>query len=192
MEILRTRAAKAVRFIAAAAVMAAMAMTLAACDNSEQVIREGLNKELSAINDTSSDVYRELRTSALELEQFGVNADDFLDSWLTGYSYKIGDIKIDGGSATVDAEITIKKLGPVIDEFIAELETLTSGPDSQSLTQSQIMEMSGSLLADTMNNASTETTILKLECVRNGNTWEPSPTVDTEFVNAIIGESQYM
>jgi hypothetical protein len=185
--------AKAAKLALLAAVMVAMVVTFTACgDNSEQVIKQGIEKELAEIKDPNSATIQDLSSEMGDFEELGISPDDFIKSWLTGYDYKIGAVKVDGKTATVDVDITIKQLGPVIDIFMEEVDKLIADPATGDLTEEQLTEQLGKVFTEAIDDAVPTTTSIQLGCVLNGNTWEPAANVESTLTQALIGESENM
>lgn len=86
---------------------------LSACGgNAEQVIRDGIDSELSAFkNPTKENLSKyvdEDSSSISQIKSLGVDPYEFLGHVFDKFDYEIGDIKVDGDTAT--AVVTVKNV----------------------------------------------------------------------------------
>ncbi len=107
---------KMVAMVMIAAICAFVPLCISGCGpNDEQLIKESITKELDTLKAPTKESLQELMGSEIEsnsayqqISSYGVDYYDFMAHMLEHYDYKIGDINIDGDSAT--AEVTISNV----------------------------------------------------------------------------------
>ena len=121
---------------AVAAALLALAIALVGCSSGpsdEEVIRQGVSEELAAIKAGDDELISSVEEGAGEdLKTLGIDARDFMSAYLDGFDYSVGDVKVDGDSATVHLSITCRSMGEATEAFmgaygdaLADAEDLT-------------------------------------------------------------------
>lgn len=107
---------------AVAAALLALAIALAGCSSGpsdEDVIRQGVSEELAAIKAGGDEFISSVEEDAGEdLKTLGIDARDFMSAYLDGFDYSVGDVKVDGDSATVHLSITCRSMGEATEAFM--------------------------------------------------------------------------
>lgn len=111
------------------AVLMACAATfaLAGCADDEQVIREGITQQLEPMKELSGEnaqaTLDALDSTQMEaLSAAGIDPAEFYRHMFRGFDYSIGDIAVDGTTATVDVSITHLDVSRVVGDTIAGLQ----------------------------------------------------------------------
>lgn len=107
---------------AVAAALLALAIALVGCSSGpsdEEVIRQGVSEELAAIKAGDDELISSVEEGAGEdLKTLGIDARDFMSAYLDGFDYSVGDVKVDGDSATVHLSITCRSMGEATEAFM--------------------------------------------------------------------------
>jgi hypothetical protein len=153
----------------------AMICALAGCSNDETVIRNGLTEEFNQFKD------------AALVERSGMSGGmptEVLSAWLDGYAFEIGEITIDGNSATAEISITCKQL------YVATANTddRIANEPSTATTQEEYTENINTILLNELGKLSPVTTKLVLTCEKTSNTWTVSDESVTAYMNALLGQ----
>ena len=85
----------------------------------EEKAKQALDAELSQFvnpsDDEASKLVGEMGGSDLQqLEQLGMDGESLFKSWVNGFAYEIGDVKVDGDTAKAPTKITSKQLYVVL------------------------------------------------------------------------------
>ena len=106
---------------AAVALLAAiLCLGLVGCGPSEEEkAKQALDAELSQFvspsDDEASKLVGQMGGSDLkQLEQLGMDGESLFKSWVNGFAYEIGDVKVDGDTAKATTKITSKQLYVVL------------------------------------------------------------------------------
>ena len=99
---------------------AILCLGLVGCGPSEEEkAKQALDGELSQFvnpsDDEASKLVGEMGGSDLQqLEQLGMDGESLFKSWVNGFAYEIGDVKVDGDTAKATTKITSKQLYVVL------------------------------------------------------------------------------
>lgn len=141
------------------------------------------------MKDPSSQDYKDLVSTMSMLSTYRIDAEEFVASWMSGYDYSVGQVTVTGNTATVEVTITIKQMGPIMDEWFAEISTLTQRED---LTEDfDVYGEAGKSLTALMAAAKPTSTTILLDCTLQGDTWIIAQD-DTELMKALMGESTFL
>lgn len=102
------------------AIACVLTLVLAGCGgaSAEDLIRENIESYMGEIDGANEEFVAGLEASAGEdLELLGLSADEFAAAYLDGYGYEIGDITVDGETATAEITITIKSYSDIMTTF---------------------------------------------------------------------------
>lgn len=169
------------------------ALALSACGgaSAEDLIRADLENYFGD-SDTAAEQFAEgLESSAGdELDQLGISEDEFTEAYLEGFSYEIGDISVDGDTATVKLTLTIKSMGDIMTTFQSEFTDWAYGLDAstaQSMTEDDLYKQGGQMLLDvTKKTAPVENTYDVVYKRNSDGDWEMDSDSETELMNSII------
>jgi hypothetical protein len=176
MKKLATIALSALGALSSITLAIAMAIALTGCGPSdESVIRNGLTDEFNRIKDPGSDAWSGLS---------GELSADTLAAWLEGFTFEIGEITIEGDSATVAVTITCKQLYPAVQNVRTSLQEDAS---LASMTNDEIKEKANKLYLDELNAARPVTTTVTIPCAKNDRTWIVTESEARGYTSAMLG-----
>ena len=102
------------------AIACMLTLVLGGCGgaSAEDLIRENLESYMGEVDVADEAFVEGLESSAGEdLDQLGITADEFAAAYLDGFGYEIGDITVDGDTATAELTITIKSYTDIMTTF---------------------------------------------------------------------------
>lgn len=139
---------------AVAAALLAFAIALAGCSSGpsdEEVIRQGVSEELAAIKAGDDELISSVEEDAGEdLKTLGIDARDFMSAYLDGFDYSVGDVKVDGDSATVHLSITCRSMGEATEAFMGAYGDALA--DAKDLTDTDALyELAGKTLLESLS-----------------------------------------
>jgi len=152
--------------------------------NDEQVIRDGLTAQLDLSNPEGEEYQSLIDGFDEDYADFGITSKALVDSWLDGYACELGTIVIDGESATVEASITIKQLGPIMNAWAEQTTALTE--DVSITTEDEYSAKAGEILMQLLKDATLTTTTATVTCTLAEGKWS-SPKIDEELYPALYG-----
>lgn len=188
---MKTTMTKTFKMLVAALMVAVLAVSLTACGgkSDEEVIREGVTSEFETIKNYdgtgTSEIFGDVSEMA-ELDQFGISADDFFKTWLSGFDYSVDDVTVDGNNATVKVTVTIKSFAEAMEDFqtrISEIDATTMADK----TQEELYAEMGTMLMDCIDSASLMTETVELPYTLNGNEWAPGAGFESALSQALFG-----
>ena len=170
------------------AIACVLTLVLAGCGgaSAEDLIRENIESYMSEIDGANEEFVAGLEASAGEdLELLGLSADEFAAAYLDGYGYEIGDITVDGETATAEITITIKSYSDIRTTFQNDFYEWAYSVDASSVTQDDIYQQAGQMLLDATNNAEPVSTTVEVGYTQNSDgDWE----MDSELSDrALLG-----
>lgn len=148
---------KRLLFVPLLLVSLASALTLGGCGgpSAEDLIRDDIAEyfgDFDSANDAFVEAFEE--ASGDELDQLGISAEDFADAYLDGFGYEIGDITVDGDTATAEVTVTLKPYRDIMSTFQSDFTEWAYGLDSSemlSMTETEMYEQAGQMLLDVMD-----------------------------------------
>lgn len=126
------------------AIACMLTLVLGGCGgaSAEDLIRENLESYMGEVDVADEAFVEGLESSAGEdLDQLGITADEFAAAYLDGFGYEIGDITVDGDTATAELTITVKSY---TDIMTTSRTTSTTGRTASTRTRSRAKTMSTS------------------------------------------------
>lgn len=100
----------------------------------EDIIREDITAELDELKNLEGETLDELveEMAKTGLEDYGIEADEFIGSLFDGFDYSIDDIAVEGDSATATVTVTSKSVDTVMNPdpdalYEAIMDAITSG-----------------------------------------------------------------
>lgn len=191
MEITKGRRVLMAGLVACLSLVLGFALTACGPSDEEQV-KKAFDDELSTMVNPSDEVISQLASEAEsgasgQLTQMGVNSTDLVKSWLDGYSYEIGDIAVDGDSATAQVTITCKQFLPIATDWS---NSLMSDVQSKGFTSTdEIYAYAGQTLMSDLDAATPASTEVTFTCQKDGNGWTFPQTADNQkaLYTAMLG-----
>ena len=198
--IYETLGKRALALVVAALLAMGAAFTLAGCSGAsdEQVIRDGITKELDAFKNPTKEGLAPYIGEADEdqlaaLEAYGIDIYEFIEHAFRGFDYEIGDITVDGDKAVANVKVTNIDVANVTQDVMAKISTdkdisakvqkLSEGGD-----QAKIMEYVFSLIYEAMDAATdTVTTDTAINLTKTGNQWNVDEESITKMIQGMYG-----
>lgn len=143
----------------AAALAAAMMLTFSAgaligCGQSdEEVIREALTAELEGIKTQDADFMAEMTADmdASDFATYGVDPQEFMAKYLTGFDYSIDSISVDGETAAAVVTMTCKSFSAYNDAVEAAANDALTSKDVASMTEADINSLAGEIMLSALD-----------------------------------------
>lgn len=182
---------KLLAIVLAATMMCFGALVLSSCGKSdEEVVREGVARELDMVKNKDPEFMESITDAALasEMDAYGIDANEFMTSYLEGFDYTIDDVTVDGSNATATVTITCKTLSDIYEQVLGSAEEAANSTDTSSLSEDEANQMVGQIMMDSV--AQVQATIqapVELTFTLNGNTWEPTAAAESALQTALFG-----
>ena len=110
--------------------------------------------------------------SSSELDQLGITADEFADAYLDGYAYEVGDVTVDGDTASVEVSVTIKLYADIMAAFQDEFDAWAASVDTTTMTEDEAYRQAGAMMLDVIAAAEPKTTEATLTFTQDsGGVW---------------------
>lgn len=170
--------------VLAAAVAAMMltfgCMALAGCSqpSAEDVIRDGLTKELDQVKNLDGELMSEVGAmdAASELETYGITAQSFMETYFDGFDYSIDEVTIDENDknkATAVVTLKVKSLTDVYTKITEASTEFASGADVASMSEDELNQKVGEIVLQAITDVpATETEAVTLPLVCENNEWQ--------------------
>ena len=185
-----------------AAVLALGMFAVAGCSssNDEQVIRDGIAKELDVFKNPTKEALQpymdQLDSGQMaQLEAYGIDLVEFLQHALNKFDYEIGDITVDGDKATAALKVTNVDVSAITNDVMANIQ---SDPDVTKKVQEVVANGGGQkeamavvfgYLYDALDNATeTVTTDTEITLTKDGNTWNVDQDSMSGLLTGIYGD----
>lgn len=171
-----------------------MALTLVGCGPSdEEAIKKAVDSEMGVVVNPDEETINTLAEEASAgsdgaLTTMGIDSTELVKSWIDGFAYEVGEITVDGDTATAAVKVTCKQLGPVLTTWQANFET--NAQSKGFTTMDEIYAYAGQTIMEELNGAQPTTTEVTLELEKDGSNWVVSQGTanETALMNAMIGE----
>ena len=179
-----------------AAVLALGMFAVAGCSssNDEQVIRDGITKELDIFKNPTQEALQpyldKMDSSQIQqLEALGVDIVEFLQHALGKFDYEIGDITIDGDKATAALKVTNIDVSTIMNDTMTKLQSdpavAKEGQDviANGGDQKDTLKVVFKYLYDALDAATeTTTTDTQITLTKDGNVWN----VDQDSMSGLL------
>jgi hypothetical protein len=181
-------------FAALIAIVCALALTLGltACGSAqseEDAVKKAVASELDQFKNVSEEAYNAFESAGGEqIEAMGIDGKEFIDAWLDGFDYTIGDVAVEGDTATVKVNLTSKNLVGALMNIQSEATTYFQ--ENGVSSQDEAYKAIGQLMMDDITNATPESmdVELTLEKDSKGN-WAITSDGMSALMNAIVGDT---
>lgn len=176
------------RILAAALMVASLcfgAVAMTGCSNSEQVIKDALTSELDQIKNHDASVMDEISSQPGmdSLSQLGIEPAQFVESMLTGFDYQIGEVKVDGDTATAQITLTVKNFSSFQDDLTAIVKKMDF---SKYKSYDAAMKDVGAEVIKLIDGMEPKTADpFTITYKKEGNTWTPTADASSEVVKAM-------
>lgn len=175
----------------ASALLVLSAGALAGCGKSaDATIKDDMTRQLDGVKKMDGDFANSL-VSAFSTESFevyGIDPAAFVQSYFQGFDYSIGEIKVDGDTATVELTLTCKSYSAIkvaIGEATAEL----NGSDEfASLPHDEQYERIGQIVMEALDSATPlETKPITVRYTKKDDSWLPTDNTAQAIAKALRG-----
>ncbi|MDR0514225.1 MAG: hypothetical protein LBG81_03570 [Coriobacteriaceae bacterium] len=167
-----------------------LASALSGCGQNEvSAASDRFVEELESIKDADSMIRNTIESNLVELSTIGLDTEAYIARWLEGFEYSVGEVILEGDTATATVTISAKRLGPVIDHAIEAINNLGTYDASFSELTAGFMAKANDLMQQALDKAPLETTKIDLVLERIDGAWEPSPDFLASLSLALTGES---
>lgn len=174
----------------AAALLAMGAAALVGCGpNDEEVIREGVSAELDKLKNLDGETLDLLASEAGadDLATYGIDAKEFVSSYLAGFDYRIESVNVDGDNATASVVLTCKSFSQYTDSIGEAVTTLAADESVQSMsTDEQNMKFGEAIMSSLNALSAVETGPIDLTFTRDGNSWNTTQEAEQAITNALF------
>ena len=153
------------------------------------LIREDITSEFNEVKDAGDGFLEEIAAASGEdFAALGIDAKAFATSYLEGFDYQIGDIKVDDTTAEAQVTVTLKSISSILSSFQTayseELQTLdlTTLADEQGL-----YTLAGQTLMEMVESAKPveNTFTITYEKDEDG-VWSTTEDAETAITNAFL------
>ncbi|WP_273382473.1 DUF5105 domain-containing protein [Enorma phocaeensis] len=172
------------------AVALVFSLFLAGCGGTdpEQLIREDLEARLGEVDELDEAMATGLEESVGDdLDSFGITAEEFSTAYLDGFGYEIGDITVDGDTATAEVTITVKSYNDIMSALQTDFgEWLNSEEASAVTSEEELYQELGSMLIEAVQNTEATQNTLTVDYTKDGDEWTMDSSSMSE-INALFG-----
>lgn len=178
-----------------AAVCACMlSFVLTACGPSdEDQAKEALDAQLGQLVNPSDDTISKLSDEAgmaggNSFTTLNLDSTAFVKSWLNGFSYELGDVKVDGNTATVNASITCKQLYVIMTGWSDSFESDALNQQFSSIDE--VYTYAGKTFMDAVDGADPVTAQVTFTMEKDGGDWKyatDNTDNDQALAEALLG-----
>lgn len=184
---------KAKRFVAALA--AAMMLTFSAgtlfgCGQSdEDVIREALTSELEGIKN-QDEAFMATMASDLDAEEFttyGIDPQEFMAKYLTGFDYTIDSITVEDDTASAVVTMTCKSFSAYNDAIEAAADDALATTDFSNMTEADLNAFVGEVMMSALDGVEPVACApVTIEYTLDGATWTPTAASEQVIAGAML------
>lgn len=161
---------------------------LVGCQSEESQVKDALTQELDTIKNHNEDAQQVFKEAGGDyLLTLGLDSTTFLDAWLEGFSYEIGDVTLgsDGKTADVAVTITAKRLDTAFDVVINELPTWIA--DNPSVTEEEALNHAGTMIIEQLKATSPSTSNVIINLTKSDQGWAVSEQGSNGLYEAMLG-----
>lgn len=181
---------------AVAAALLVLAIALAGCSSGpsdEEVIRQGVSEELAAIKAGDDELISSVEEDAGEdLKTLGIDARDFMSAYLDGFDYSVGDVKVDGDSATVHLSITCRSMGEATEAFMGAYGDALANAlaNAKDLTDTDALyELAGKTLLESLSATQPKTVECDVQCQKDSDgNWSYADGVSEQMSELFLSQ----
>ena len=164
------------------ALTAALTATFVGCQGQkspEELIKADLTQQFDEVKNADSDSWsEEFGMINEDFAELGVDANQFISSYLDGFDYKIDDITVDKdkGTATAKVDITCKQFDEIFSTWFGTY--LGKAMSMLDASEEEITKLAGETLMDATNSATAKTVSCELVYAKNSKgEWEADQDV---------------
>ncbi len=173
----------------AVALLAFGGLALTGCQNNEDVVREGVAAELDKLK-TLDDETLELLASeagADDLATYGIDAKEFISSYLAGFDYRIDSVTVDGDNATATVVLTCKSFSQYEQGIQDASASLASDESILDMSADELNQKIGETVMSVIDDIPTaETDPIDLTFTLQDKTWTPTAETEQAIATALF------
>ena len=181
--------------IAAACLTAALAAfgaaALAGCGPSnEEIVRQGVTEELEAVKALDPALLDEMAANEglAQLAAYGIDAKEFVSSYLAGFDYRVDEVKVDGDTAQATVVLTCKSFNAFATGFTEAVTALSADESVPNMGDEEVDQLIGQTVMDTLAAVEpTETAPVTLAFELKDNVWSPTAEAEQVITEALFG-----
>lgn len=171
----------------------ASALFLSACGGptSEELIRQNVTEAFEEV-DSSNEEMIEAATenSGGQFELLGIEPEQFMKTYLDGFSYEIAEITVDDKEdlATAAIDVEMKSLTDIIANFSAQFEDYIQSLDPRAIpSEEDIYKKGGELLMQAAEQAEPQKSEVLIDYNKNEDgEWEPEEDAEMAIMDAML------
>ena len=184
---------KTKKIVAAVAAIAMLTLSMGAfvgCGQSdEEVIREALTEELESIK-TQDEAYMTEMAADMDADEFsayGIDPQEFMSKYLTGFDYTIDSITVDGDTAQAVVTLTCKSFSAYQDALTEATNNAVGTTDFSSMSSDDLNLFIGELMMSALDVVEpVATDPITIEYNNIDNTWTPTSSSEQAITNAML------
>lgn len=177
-------------FLSTLMVAIALVIGLSACGgpSDAELIRTDLEEYFGKTEEATDQFAEGLESSAGEdLDTLGITEDEFTEAYLDGYDYEIGEITVDGDTATAEVTLSIKSMGDIMTDFQSEFTDWVYSVDASEVTsEDDLYKQAGQILLQVTKDAPATETTHEVKYSKNSDgEWEMDSDSESEIMSSI-------
>lgn len=169
--------------------LAFSAGALASCGKSaDAIIKDDITRQFDSVKKMDGDFANSLVSafSTKSFEVYGIDPATFAQSYFQGFDYSIGEIKVDGDTATVQVTLTCKSYAAIKDAIGAATAELNGSDEFASLPHDEQYERIGQIVMTALESATpVETKPISIKYVKKDSSWLPSDSTAQAIAKAL-------
>lgn len=157
------------------ALVCALVLALVGCSSGpadEEVIRQGVSEELAAIKTGDDDLAAAVEQGAGDdIQKLGLDSKEFMEAYLEGFDYEVGDVSVQGTAATVHLSITCRSMADIASDFESKYVDAVAGA-ADATDDDALYKLAGQTLLQCVREASPKRVECDVACQKGSDgTW---------------------
>lgn len=155
----------------------------------EQAIRDALTQELDTIKNLDESFVNEIASQEgiSDLQEFGIDPNEFITAYLSGFDYTIDEIAVDDETANATVTLSVKSFNEFNNSLSSALEGLLADESLASLSEEDLYARVGQTVMDTINGMQPrQIEPLTITYTLVDNQWTPTAESQTAIDNALM------
>lgn len=175
--------------LASAAILVCGMAVLAGCGKSdEEIITDLLTSEFEAMKTLDEEYVAGLAESAgaNDLADFGIDATEFVKSYLDGFDYTLDSVAVEGETAKATCTVTVKSITEFYDKFTSKVNSMDYN-ELMNMSEDELNKKMGSILMEILDGLTpVKSDPIVLNMQKDGNTWAYADGVEDAISNALM------
>ena len=151
-----------------------IALGLVGCmPNDKEIITKSLDNIFGKMKSLDSEFINSISNSpsGTAITELGIDSAEFLSAFLEDMSYEIGEVKVDGNSATAQLSVTSKRMSEIITNFDAATLSYINSVPIANLSDEELQADITDILFSETSNTLPVTSNLSLDFELSENIW---------------------